>query len=238
MPKYRKKALYGRLRRDIGNPLGYNVQCIPKIDKVWPTWAEQKARLEFMDEKPGIPVIGQYAETEPLKPIVKHLQNIDWLANICMVVFDDNSPLALPEIAIQSRGKEWYAEIKKQGKRPVIRGATSIDQETGRIRITIFAQEFRKSQVLIEEVYHIIFEVTRHKSPKTFELIKKWYSSRLQKDFDPTWHIPEAFAEQMVQEEEFPGSTDLPRRVVKYAQKAFSRAHNVPELVLEKILSE
>jgi hypothetical protein len=69
-------------------------------------------------------------------------------------------------------------------------------------------------------------------------LIKKWYSNRLKKGLDPTWQIHEALAELMVQEEEFPGSTDLPRRVVKYAQKTFSATNTVPEKVMEKIKAE
>ncbi len=230
-------AYTAAFKNTFGYPPGYNVQCIPKIDKVWPSWEEQKTRLEGMDAKSRMPVIGQSDETEPLMPTIARMQKVDWLADVCMVVFDDNSPTALPEIAIQSKGKEWYAEIKKQGNRPIIKGATSIDQETGRIRITIFDQGFREKRVLIEEVYHIIFEIIRHQNLKAFETIRKWYSSRLQEGLDPTWHIPEAFAEQMVREEEFPGSTDLPRSIVKHAQKAFSPAHNVSELILEKILS-
>ena len=28
-----------------GYPVGYTIQYMPKMDKVWPTWKEQKARL-------------------------------------------------------------------------------------------------------------------------------------------------------------------------------------------------
>ena len=90
----------------------------------------------------------------------------------------------------------------------------------GKKEITISRGRYKLERV---EVYHIIFEVIRHKSPKTFELIKKWYSSRLKKGLDPTWHIPEAFAERMVQEEEFPGSTDLPRRAANHIGKFQAR---------------
>ena len=224
-------------KKTFGYPPGYNVQCIPKVDKVWPTWTEQKARLALMDEHPRIPVIGQPTETKPLKPIVERMQKVDWLAENCILVFDENCPVALPDIAIQSHGEKWYGEIKKQGKRLVIKGATSIDRDTGRIRITIYGQGFSESRVLTEEVYHIIFEIIRHASPKTFESIKKWYSNRLKKGLDPTWHIREAFAELMVQEEDFPGSTDLPRRVVNYAQKGFSATNTVPEKIMKRIMN-
>ena len=103
-----------------GYPLGYNVQCIPKIDKVWPTWTEEKARLALMNEHPKMPVIGQSTKAEPLRPLVKRMQRIDWVIENCILVFDDNSPAASQSIAMQSRGEKWYTEIKKQGKRPVI----------------------------------------------------------------------------------------------------------------------
>ena len=170
--------------------------------------------------------------------MIERMQKVNWLVKNCILVFDDNSPAALPGIAIQSRGQRWYAEIKKQGKRSVIKGSTSIDRDTGRIRITVYSQGFSEGQVLTEEVYHIIFEIIRHASSKTFESIKKWYSNRVKKGIDPTWHIHETFAELMVREEESPGSTDLPRRVVKHAQKAFSAANTVPELVMKKIMSK
>jgi len=128
------------------------------------------------------------------------------MVNNCIVVLDDNSPVASRQVAIESRGEKWYVEIKKQGKRAVIKGSASIDKDTGRIRITVYGQDFSESRVLTEEVYHIIFEIIRHASPKTFASIKKWYSNQLKHDLDPTWMIHEAFAELMVQEAEFPES--------------------------------
>ena len=132
--------MINEFKKTFGYPPGYNVQCMPKIDKVWPTWTEQKARLALMDVSPRMPVVGQSTETESLKPIVERMQKVDWLVENCMLVFDRNCPVALPDIAIQSHGEKWYAEIKKQGKRPVVKGTTSIDQDTGRIRITIYGQ--------------------------------------------------------------------------------------------------
>ena len=220
-----------------GYPPGYNVQCKPKLDKVWPTWTEQKARLALMDDHPRLPVIGRSTATEPLKPIVQKMQKVDWLVKHCILVFDENCPVAIPDIAIQSQGLQWFAEIKQQGKRPIIRGTTSFDRDTGRIRITIYDQGFGENRVLTEEIYHIIFEIIRHTSPEIFASIEKWYSQRLKKGLDPTWQMHEAFAERMVQEDECSGSTDLPPQVVKYAQKAFSPAHTVPDKVMQQIMS-
>jgi hypothetical protein len=230
------QAAYAReFEKVFGYPPGYNVQCMPKMDKVWPTWAEEKARLALMNGHPRMPVIGQSTKTEPLEPLVMRMQRVDWVVENCILVFDDNAPVASQDVTIQSRGEKWYAEIKKQGKRPTIQGCASIDNDTGRIRITVYGQGFSQSRVLTEEVYHIVFEIIRHASPRTFESIKKWYSDRLSKGLDPTWHIHEAFAELMVQEEEFPGSTDLPRHAVKYARRAFSHNNTVPDSAIEKI---
>jgi hypothetical protein len=218
-----------------GYPPGYNVQCMPKMDKVWPTWTEEKARLALMDEHPRMPVIGQSTKTEPLKPFVKRMQRVDWIVESCMLVFDDNSPLALQDVAVQSRGEKWYAEIKKLNGRPVIQGSASIDSDTGRIRITVYDPGFSQSRVLTEEVYHIVFEIIRHASPRTFASIRKWYVNRLKHGLDPTLYIHEAFTDLMVQEEEIPGSTNLPRHVVKYAQRVFSTTNTVPDSAIETI---
>ncbi len=39
----------------------------------------------------------------------------------------------------------------------------------------------------------------------------------------------------MVQEEEYPVSTDLPRHTVKYARRAFSHTNTVPDSAIERI---
>jgi len=38
-------AYVKELEKVWGYPPGYNVQCMPKIDKVWPIWTEEKARF-------------------------------------------------------------------------------------------------------------------------------------------------------------------------------------------------
>jgi len=230
-------AYAAEFKKAFGYPPGYNVQCMPKIDKVWPTWAEEKARLALINEHPRMPVIGQSTKTEPLNPLVKRMQRVDWVVENCILVFDDNSPIASENVVIQSRGEKWYAEIEKQGKRPIIQGCASIDMDTGRIRITVYGQGFSESRVLTEEVYHIVFEIIRHASPRTFKSIKKWYADRLKKGLDPTWYMHEAFAELMVQEAEFPESTDLPRHVVSYAQRVFSTRNVVPKWAMKRVLA-
>jgi len=228
-------AYANEFEKAFGYPPGYNVRSMPKLDKVWPTWAEEKARLRSMNEHPRIPVVGPLSKTEPLKPLVKRMQRINWVVENCMLVFDDHSPLASPDVARQSRGEKWYADMKTRGQRPVIQGCVSIDRDTGRIRITVYDQGFRQSRILTEEIYHIVFEIIRHASPRTFASIEKWYAHRLKHGLDPTWYIHEAFADLMVREERSPGSTDLPRHVVKYAQRTFSPANTVPDWAIEGI---
>jgi len=216
-------------------PAGYNVQCIPKIDKVWPAWSEQKQRLKKMDQSPKMPVIGSLNGTEPLDLTIRKMQKIDWLVENCMLVVDRNSPSACRGIAVQSRGENWYTEIKQQGKRAVICGSASIDKDTGKIRITIYEQGLAGNRVLCEEIFHIIFEIIRHTSPKIFTLIEKWFLNRLKNGLDPTWQMYEAFAELMVREAQSTGSTDLPRRVVSYARNIFSNNKTVPARTMKKI---
>jgi len=229
------EAAYAReFERIWDYPPGYNVQCIPKIDKVWPTWAEEKARLALMDEHPRMPVIGKSSEAEPLKPLIKQMQRVDWLIENCILVFDDNSPVASQDIAIQSRGNKWYGEIKRQGKRPVICGSASIDTDTGRIRITIYDQGFGNKQVLAEEIYHIGFKVLRYSRPKTFEAIQRWHKAQLKSGSDPTFSPPDMFSHSMALEESGI-TTSLPRGVVKHAQKIFSPAGTVPASAIQQV---
>jgi len=163
------------------------------------------------------------------------MQKIDWIVENCILVLDGNSPAACRDMAIQSRGEKWYTEIKQQGKRAVICGSASIDKNTGRIKITIYDQGINESRVLTEEIFHIIFEIIRHTSPKTFASIEKWFSRRSKKSLDPTWQMHEAFAELMVQETQSAGSTDLPRCAVSYAQNIFSTNKIVPASTMKKV---
>jgi len=218
-----------------GYPAGYNVQCIPKMDKVWPTWTEEKQRLALMNEQPKLPVIGNRSQTEVLEPVIKQMQRVEWMVDHCMVVFDENHPSATEAVAVDSRGRKWLAEIKQCGKRPVIQGSASIDKQAQRIKITVYNQGAGYQQVLIEEIYHIVFEIIRHVACKTFASIQKWYVNEIKKGLDPTWQMHEAFAELMVQESRTPGSTSLPRHVVHYAQRVFSASHHVPAAVIKKI---
>ena len=227
-------AYANEFERVFGYPPGYNVQCIPKIDKVWPTWEEEKARLELMEEHPRMPVIGKSFQTESLIPMIERMQNVDWLVGNAMVILDDNSPAASADIAIESRGKKWYGELKKQGKRAVICGSVSIDTDTGRIRITIYDQGFDNKKVLTEEIYHIGYKIMRQSSPKALQTMQRWYKRRLRNSTDPTFSMPDMFASTMALEDSGI-ETSLPRTLVKHAQRMFSPTHRIPASVMEEV---
>ena len=111
-------AAYAKdFEKAFGYPPGYNVQSIPKLDKVWPSWQEEKSRLAAMNPKPVMPVIGLTHQAKPLLPVIKRMQKVDWIVKNCMVVVDDSTPSAGQDIAIESRGQQWYGEIKQQGIR-------------------------------------------------------------------------------------------------------------------------
>jgi len=151
-----------------------------------------------------------------------------------ILVLDGNSPVASQDIAIQSRGRQWYGEIKKQGKRAVICGSASIDRDTGRIRITIYNQGFDNKRVLAEEIYHIGFKIIQYSSPKTFEAIQRWYKRQLKRGTDPTFSMPDMFSTKLALEES--GTlTDLPRHVVRHARNMLSTTSSTPDSVMKKV---
>ena len=117
-----------------------------------------------------------------------------------------------------------------------MQSSTSIDRDTGRIRISIYNPGFGKERVLAEEVYHVVFEIIRETSPRTFEAIRRWYDSGNTAGADETQSIAERFAFTMAQEKTG-RKTSLPRSVVKHAQRVFSEKNNVQPCVLEKVKS-
>ena len=227
-------AYADEFEKAFGYPPGYNVQCIPKIDKVWPSWEEEKAHLDWMDGHPRMPVIGQSMQTESLAPIIERMQGVNWLAGNAILVLDDNSPAASADIAIESRGQKWYAELKRHNKRPVIRGSASMDRDTGRIRITVYNQGFGSKCVLAEEIYHIGFKIISHSEPQALRVIQRWYENQLRKGADTTFSMPDMFATKMALEESGI-ATSLPRSLVKEAQRMFSPTIAVPASVMEKV---
>jgi hypothetical protein len=233
--RYEAEAAYTKeFEKAFGYPPGYNVQCIPKIDKVWPTWEEEKARLEQMNEQPRMPVIGRLTEVEALRSMIERMQTVDWVVNNVILVLDDNSPVASQDVAVQSRGEEWYRELERRGQRAVIRGSACIDRDTGRIRITVYGQGFGDTRVLAEEIYHIAFKIIRCSSPKTRESLLRWYRSQLRKGADPSFSMPDMFSSNMALEE-CGTRTSLPRQAVRHARRIFSTRNTVCESVMEQV---
>ena len=235
--KAEAQAAYTRgFKEAFGYPVGYNVQCMPKLDKVWPSWQEETARLERMAEHPQMPVLCRSHDTEALAPMVRKMQKVDWLLKHVMVVFDDSEPIASPDIAIQSRGEAWYEQARGQGKHLVIHGCVCTDPDTRRIRITVYKGGFQNEQVLAEEIYHIGLRVLCHKSRRLFAAIQRWYKGRLAQGEDPTLSLADMFASAMA-EEETDIRTSLPPDVARSARNLLSPATNVPASVMHKVFT-
>ena len=75
----------------------------PDIDAVWPSWAEQKARLALKDNKPQMPIVypeqGLHEEwkyglrvPKKLETMVDKIKKVDWLARDAMLAFEDKFP--------------------------------------------------------------------------------------------------------------------------------------------------
>ena len=222
-----------------------HIPGLPDIDKIWPTWEQQKVRLAQRREYPQMPIIYQKQDThrerrfglrppEALRGLVERMTRVQWLVRHCLLAFDDNRPAASQDIAMQSRGRRWCDEISKQGKRFVIQGCTSIDKDTGRIGITIYRPGFDDECVLAEEIYHIVFGIIRKADPKTHQATERWDKNRLKNGADPTVCLDEAFSKSMALEESGV-ATSLPRTLVKSTQQMFSPAHRISDSVMDKV---
>lgn len=231
----RAEAAYTREFEKVhGYRAGYNVQCIPKIDKVWPTWEEEKARLDRMDEHPSMPVIGRVSVSESLSPLIARMQRVDWLRQNVILVFDHHSLAAPEDIAIQSRGRIWYEKIRADNRRPLIMGSASMDKDTGRILITLYSSAFGDRQVLAEELHHIGLKVIWYTRPVAFRAICRWYQRQLQDGGDPTFSMPDMFAHNMGLEESCI-TTTLPRTVVQSAKSLLAPSNRLSPSVMEQV---
>jgi hypothetical protein len=236
--KAEAQAAYAReFEATYGYAAGYNVQCMPKLDRVWPSWQEEEARLRRMAGRPRMPVICQSPDTESLAPMIQKMQKVDWLVGHAIVVFDDESPVASPDIAIQSRGTAWYEQARSQGKHLVVCGCVHVDPDTRRIRITIYRPAFESRQVLLEEVYHIGLKVLCYESPSMFAAIRRWYRGQLTKGCDPTFSLADTFASTMALEETGV-RTSLPSTVVKPARRLLCPSSHVPASVMQRVMTQ
>ena len=237
--KTREEAMAAYVKefeRIFGYPPGYNVQSIPKLDKVWPTWEEQKMQLEARTEpEPVLPVIGLTDLAMPLASVIDRMRKVDWITKYCMVILDNSVPGANQEMAVESRGQKWFGEIKQQGKRTVIYGCTAFDKDNQRIRITIFRPGFDRAEALAEEVYHLVYRIIGQTNPVLSAKIEQWYAKRINAGADTTLSGDEAFALAMTEEDVSADRTDLPRCIVHAAKKMFSDKYRVQDSVLESM---
>jgi hypothetical protein len=235
--KSQARAAYTReFEAAFGCPPGYNVQCMPKMDRVWPSWQEEAARLKRMAEHPRMPVVRSSDDAEPLMPMIRKMQKIDWLAGHIMVVFDDDAPVAWPDAAIQSRGVAWYEQARSQGKHLVVCGCACVDPNTRRIRITLYRPGFATRRVLMEEIYHIGLKILFYKSPRLFAAIRRWYQDQLAQGKDTTLSLADRFALMMAREQTGV-RTDLPSTIVESARKLLCPTSHVSASIMQQVIT-
>jgi len=219
----------------------------PDIDTVWPNWTDEKARLALSDNKPTMPIVYQrqdihdewkYGLRAPskLEKTVDKVKNINWLKKHAMLVFDDNTPAASKQIAIQSNGRNWSDMQEQNNNRYTIDGSTSIDKDTGRFRVDIYRPGFNNKNVLTEEIYHIVYGIIGKSNSQVYDSTQKWYGRQLKDGGDPSRTIEESFASNMALEENGT-KTSLPRNVVRYAKKIFSDKGDVDDAVIKEVKS-
>ena len=236
--KAEAQAAYTReLEATYGYPPGYNVQCMPKRDRVWPSWQEELARLRRRTEHPRMPVICQPDDAELLTPMLQKMQKVDWLVGHAMVVFDEVSPIASPDIAIQSRGAVWYEQARSEGRHLVVCGSAQVDPDARRIRITIYEPGFASRQVLLEEVYHIGLKILCCMSPRAFAALQRWYKGQLIRGGDPTFSLADMFASMMAREDTGV-RTGLPVGVVSAARKLLSPSSQIPASMMQRVITQ
>jgi hypothetical protein len=164
------------------------------------------------------------------------MQKVDWLVGRVLVAFDDESPVASPDIAIQSRGVAWYEQVRNQGKHLVVCGSAYVDPDTRRIRIIIYKPGFGTSQVLMEEIYHIGLKILFYQSHRLFAAIRRWYRSQLATGCDATLSLADMFASTMAAEETGV-RTSRPPGVVSAAQKLLCPTSHIPTSIMQRLIT-
>lgn len=217
----------------------------PDIDRVWPSWKEEKARLALTEDKTQLPILypkqslvneWKYGLRVPeeLETMVDKMKKVDWIKDNAMLVFDDNVPYASTQITKQSRGQDWTSQQSQEDNRYVIQGCTSIDRDSGRLKFTVYNPGYDSKKTLAEEIYHVVFGIIREADPKTLGSIQTWHRDNMKNGGDSTLNISEAFSQAMA-EEELGHKSGLPQSVVENAQKVFSEKNIVTVEVMERV---
>ena len=206
----------------------------PDIDVVWPSWDEQQARMRSLRSGPTLPIVysrqGLHQEwkyglrpPEGLETMVEKVKKVDWMVRDTMLVFDDNTP-AIPANITATPDRNGRASISPQPfRRYVLAGATSVDDDTGRLRIAVYRPGFAQKRVLVNEVYRIVLAILRQSQSPTYEDVQRWYARRVGQGISTEQTIEQAFTDEMGLEETGVRSS-LPRGVVKNARHIFSHS--------------
>ena len=168
--------------------------------------------------------------------MLRQMQRVAWLVRYVMVVFDDDAPVAWPDIVIQSRGVAWYQQARSEGRHLVVCGCAALDPQTRRIRITLYRPGFQTRQVLAEEIYHIGLKILFFQSPRLFAAIRRWQGDQLARGEDPTFSLADRFASTMALADAGV-RTSLPSGIVRSAGQLLSPTNQVPASVMPKVLT-
>ena len=217
----------------------------PDIDVVWPSWDEQQARMDGLRNPPTLPIVypkqglpqeSTYGLRPPkdLETMVERIKKVDWLVRDTMLVFDDNTPRVPAYVAAAPNGDDRPDIPRQPYRRYVMEGATSVDNETGRIRIAVYRPGFGQERVLAQEVYHIVLAILRESESDAYQAVQRWYAKKVGQGIDPAQTIEQAFTDEMALEETGVHSS-LPRGVVKNAQRIFSENAAVSAETMAKV---
>lgn len=217
----------------------------PDIDVVWPSWDEQQARVDSLRNGPTLPVVypkqglrqeWKYGLRPPkgLEATVEKIKKVDWMVRDTMLVFDDNAPTA-PRDVTATGDRDTRASVSIQPyTRYVMEAATSVDNDTGRLRIAVYRPGFGQKRVLANEVYHIVLAILRESQSDTYQAVQHWYTKRVGQGIGSKQTIEQAFADEMgLEETGVRGS--LPRHIVKNARRIFSENAAVSAETVAKV---
>jgi hypothetical protein len=217
----------------------------PDIDVVWPSWDEQQVRVDSLRNGPALPIVypkqglhqeWKYGLRAPkgLETMVEKIKKVDWMVRDTMLVFDDNTPTAPADVAATG-DRDTRAGISLQPyTRYVMEAATSVDNDTGRLRIAVYRPGFSQARVLAKEVYHIVLAILQESKSDTYQAVQHWYTKRVGQGIGSEQTIEQAFADEMGLEETGARSS-LSRGVVKNARHIFSKNAAVLPETMSKV---
>jgi len=224
-----------------GSPQGTR----PDMDKVWPSWEEQRTRIRRLRNHSTLPIVyhrqnvhheWKYGLQPPkdLATIVEKIKGVDWMVRDTMLTFDDNTPTVPLGVTATPYSNDRAGTSPHPYERHVLEGATSVDKTTGRLRMTVYRPGFGQKRVLASEVYRIVLAILGEAQPSTYKTVQRWHAKRMGQGIGTEQTVEQAFVDEMgLEENGVRGS--LPRGVVRNAKHIFSRNAVVSPETMAKV---